>query len=423
MQQKDGIKPMVNTVTPLQEIIETGAIITHFQPQVSLKRKAVIGLEALSRGFDAATGEIIPPVALFAQARDSETRLALDRACRTRAAESFAALHRRDKSIMLSVNIDATCINEETRGSSHLLKLIKRCDISPSNVIIEIIESRCNDMDALLEFVRFYRKKNFLIALDDVGAGFSNLDRIPLLKPDVLKLDRALVSGVDGQFHKLEVARSFVQMANRLGCLVLAEGVETSGEALCLLANGVDVFQGFYFARPAPGLDAVPGMADKVNALAEKHRHERTRRIAEEKRLFSSYDLTILTMCQELSETPSRGLNQAMTRFLESYEGVECLYVLDMKGRQASDTICNPDKLKKSKRFLYEPARLGTDHSLKEYFLPIQAGLEKFTTDPYISLASGNLCTTIARVFYHKSCGRHLILCADMSREESACES
>jgi len=422
MQRNDGITPMANIVTPLQEIIETGAIITHFQPQVSLRRKAVIGLEALSRGFDAATGEIIPPAVLFAQAQEPGIRLALDRVCRARAAESFAALHRRDKAIMLSVNIDATCINEETRGSSHLLKLIKQCDISPSNVIIEIIESSCHDMDALLEFVRFYRKKNFLIALDDVGAGFSNLDRIPLLKPDVLKLDRALISGVDGQFHKLEVVRSFVQMANRLGCLVLAEGVETSGEALCLLANGVDVFQGFYFARPAPGLDAVPGMAGKVDALAERHRHDRTRRIAEEKRLFSSYDLTILTMCQGLAEIPSRGLNQAMTRYLDANDGVECLYVLDMKGRQASDTICNPDKLKKSKRFLYEPARLGTDHSLKEYFLPIQAGLEKFTTDPYISLASGNLCTTIARVFYHKNSGRHLILCVDMSRTAASCE-
>ncbi|MUM78625.1 EAL domain-containing protein [Pseudodesulfovibrio sp. F-1] len=412
---------MVNCVTPLQEILEHPAIITHFQPQISLRRKAVIGLEALSRGFNAVTGEIIPPALLFAQAQEQPLRLALDRACRTRAAESFAALHRRDKSIMLSMNIDAACINEETRGSSHLLKLIKRCDICPSNVIIEIIESRCEDMDALLEFVRFYRKKNFLIALDDVGTGFSNLDRIPLLKPDVLKLDRALIRGVDSQFHKLEVVRSFVQMANRLGCLVLAEGVESGDEVLCLLANGVDVFQGFYFARPAPGLDAVPGMAAKVDALAERHRQDRTRRIAEDKRLFSSYDLTILTMCQGLAQTPSRGLNQAMTQYLETHDGVECLYVLDMKGRQVSDTLCDPDKLKKSKRFLYEPARFGTDHSLKEYFLPIQAGLEKFTSDPYISLASGNLCTTIARVFHHKSSGRHLILCADMSREGAVC--
>jgi len=412
---------MLTTVPDIQEIIESRSILTHFQPQVSLKRKAVIGLEALSRGFDPQSGELIPPTLLFGQARDKASRLALDRVCRTIAVESFATLHSKDKSLMLSMNIDAACINEETRGSSHLLKLIKRCGISPNNVIIEIIESRCDDEAALLEFVRFYRKKNFLIALDDVGAGFSNLDRIPLVKPDVIKLDRSLVSGVHEQFHKLEVVRSFVQMSNRLGCLVLAEGVETAEESMCLLANGIDVFQGFFFARPAPGLTAVPGMAKKVEALAEKHREGRTRKIAEEKRLYSSYDLLILTMCQSLAETPTRGMDQALTQFIDIYPNVECLYVLDMKGNQVSETLCNPSKLKKSKRFLYEPARLDADHSLKEYFLPIQAGLEKFTTEPYISLASGNLCTTISHVFYHKGGGRHLILCADMSREGTAC--
>lgn len=404
------------------EIIENRFLVTHFQPQVSLKRKAVVGLEALSRGFDPQSGDIIPPTLLFEQARDRASRLALDRACRTNAAESFAALLRRDKGLMLSMNIDASCINEETRGSCHLLNLVTRCGISPANVIIEIIESRCEDIDALMAFVRFYRERGFLIALDDVGAGFSNLDRIPLLKPDVIKLDRTLVSAVDRQFHKLEVVRSFVQMSNRLGCLVLAEGVETAEEAMCLLSNGVDVFQGFYFARPAPGLDAVPGMASKVDALAERHRENRTQQIADAKRLYSSYDLTVLTMCQSLAETPAKGMASALSGFVETYDTVECLYVLDMRGNQISDTVCDQGRLKTCKRFLYEPAMAGADHSLKEYFLPIQAGLEKFTTRPYISLASGNLCITISHVFYHKSSGRHRILCVDMSREEeSAC--
>ncbi|WP_041720787.1 EAL domain-containing protein [Pseudodesulfovibrio piezophilus] len=410
---------MATTAPSLHDIIENERILTYFQPQVSLKRKAVIGLEALSRGFDPESGELIPPTSLFDQARDGVSRLALDRVCRTKAVESFATLHRRDKSVMLSMNIDASCINSMTRGSNHLLELVKRCGISPNNVIIEIIESRCEDENALMEFVRFYRKKNFLIGLDDVGAGYSNLDRIPLLKPDIIKLDRSLVSGVDKQFHKLEVVRSFVQMSSRLGCLVLAEGVETSNEAMCLLGNGIDIFQGFFFARPAPGLSAVPCMANKIDALAEKYRDNQTRRIAEEKQLFSGFYHIVLTMCQSLANRPSREIDHRLSEFIANYPNVECLYVLDMQGRQVSNTICNPDKLRKSKRFLYEPARIGADHSLKEYFLPIQAGLEKFTTPPYISMASGNLCTTIAQVFYHKGSRDHRILCVDMGRQNS----
>ena len=115
---------MLRTVPDIQKIIDNSAILTHFQPQVSLKRKAVIGLEALSRGFDPQSGELIPPTLLFGQARDKASRLALDRVCRTKAVEAFAALHRKDKSVMLSMNIDASCIHEETRGSNHLLKLV-----------------------------------------------------------------------------------------------------------------------------------------------------------------------------------------------------------------------------------------------------------------------------------------------------------
>jgi len=76
-----------------------------------------------------------------------------------------------------------------------------------------------------------YRKNGFLIALDDVGVGHSNLDRIPLLKPDVLKLDRGLVSGWTPH-DPVEVVKSFVQMAARLGSLALAEGVERQ-EDIC----------------------------------------------------------------------------------------------------------------------------------------------------------------------------------------------
>ena len=118
----------------LHEIVDNHFLVTHFQPQVSLKRKAVVGLEALSRGFDSATGELISPTLLFEQARTREARLALDRCCRAVAVESFALLHRKNRNLMLSMNIDASCINEETRGSNHVLNLVKQYGISGHDI-------------------------------------------------------------------------------------------------------------------------------------------------------------------------------------------------------------------------------------------------------------------------------------------------
>lgn len=400
--------------TPLDELLRQDRLHTVFQPIVSLKRKAVFAYEALTRCTDPRTGQAIPPQTLFAMAQDTRMRLALDRACRNKALQSFACLHGSDRSIMLSLNMDVSCLTGHTRGSRSLLKAVKRLGIAPSNVIIEIIESKAADMDVLLDFVNFYRHKNFLIALDDVGTGYSNLDRIPLIKPDVLKMDRSLVAGIDHHFHKLEVAKSFVQMAGRIGALVVAEGVETRDEALCLLENGVDVFQGYYFAKPGDPSREFSGIEERVEGLAAVFKERATNRINEDKHRLSQYDALMLTLGMELA-AGTGGLDHELIRYLEAHQSIECLYVLDMRGVQISRTICNPLKLKKSKRLLYEPAEQGTDHSLKEYYLPLRAGLEKFTTAPYISLASGNRCITISHVFHHRQMGRDLILCADIS--------
>ena len=107
------------------------------------------------------------------------------------------------------------------------------------------------------------------------------------------------------------------------------------------------------------------------------------------------------------------GLDQALTGFIDQWEQIECLYVLNAKGVQISGTVCNPARLRKRKRFIYEPAHVGADHSLKEYYLPLRAGLQKFTTQPYISLASGNRCITISAAYKDRD-NRSCILCADI---------
>lgn len=411
---------MLNQDRTVIEIIEHGHLKTVFQPMVSLKRKSVFALEALTRGLNPATGETIPPSFLFALASDPRTRLALDRACRDKALETFSRLQWQNRSLMLSLNMDVSCIGVCGTRSRTLLKTVRKYSINPSNVIIEIIESKSADTEQLLEFVDFYRSRDFLIALDDVGVGHSNLDRIPLLKPDVLKMDRSLVTGIHAQFHKLEVIKSFVQMAGRIGALVVAEGVEHEKEALCLLENGVDVFQGFHFARPGNPAGGYAGLEQAVESLAATYKSQMTRRLNEDKHRLSQYDALMLTMGMEIagsdSATAAR-MDLELARFVDAYPSIECLYVLDMRGIQVSSTVCNPDKLKRSKRLLYEPAEAGADHSLKEYYLPLRAGLGKFTSAPYISLASGNRCITIAHVFHHHQRSKDMILCADIGDE------
>jgi FOG: EAL domain len=399
----------------IAEIIENEWISTSFHSLVSIKRRSLLGVEALSRCT--APGEDIPPLELFRMAHEQGLLLELDRLCRRKALEAFAPIHAKNKGILLSLNVDGHAINSEIARSNVLIHTVKSFGISPNNVLIEIVESRANDTQALAEFVNSYRKNGFLIALDDLGAGHSNLDRIPLLRPDVLKIDRSLIAGVSERFTRLEIVKSFVQMASRLGSLALAEGVERQEDILCLLEIGVDVFQGFYFGKPSAQMPEQELLGERINYLAHKFKAHATERFVAQKSLFARHDALVLGLCNRLSELGTVGLDRLLTNFIDENSHIECLYILNARGIQLTDTVCNPAKLRKRKRFIYEPARVGADHSLKEYYLPMRAGLPKFTTSPYISLASGNRCITISAAYKDRD-GRSCILCADIDHNE-----
>ena len=87
-----------------------------------------------------------------------------------------------------------------------------------------------------------------LIALDDMGTGYSNLERIASIKPDIIKLDRSLIQDIDREYHKQELFDFFLKLAHKIGVFVVVEGIETEAEALSCLERGADLVQGFYFA-------------------------------------------------------------------------------------------------------------------------------------------------------------------------------
>lgn len=401
----------------LREILTTESVKTVFQPLISVKRGAVFGMEALARGICPATGATLSPMVLFGMAETQDERLLLDRLCRKRALEAFAKIHKKDRSLLLSLNLDIGCLSKENIRRRNLLQTVRELGIRPNNIIIEIVEDEAADMEAVLDLVSYYRDNDFLIALDDVGAGHSNLDRIPLIKPDVLKMDRSLISGIHEHFHKQEVAKCLVRMGGCVGARVLAEGIETQEEALCLLELGVDAFQGFYFARPADPEVEHHGLKDAMRSLGVAFRKRATEQLAREKEQHAWFNLLVERLVNSLENTSQARFGNELAEFVTSHTELECVYVLDSRGVQVSPTICNPEKLKRSRMILFEPARVGADHSLKDYYLPIQAGLTKFTTDPYISQASGNRCITISTQFAHVPGNEDLILCVDMDRE------
>ncbi len=100
--------------------------------------------------------------------------------------------------------------------------------------------------------VKALRALGFRIAIDDLGAGYAGLTAFALLEPDIVKLDMALVRGIDQKPVQQKLVASMTSLCKDMGMLVVAEGIETPAERDTLIALGCDLLQGFLFARPGP---------------------------------------------------------------------------------------------------------------------------------------------------------------------------
>jgi EAL domain-containing protein (putative c-di-GMP-specific phosphodiesterase class I) len=119
-------------------------------------------------------------------------------------------------------------------------------------VLLELSEhDPVEDYDALAAALAPFRAAGLRLAIDDVGAGFSSLRHIVVTAPDVIKIDRSIVSGLDTDRVLSTLVGSLVDFARGLGAVVVAEGVETAAEAAVLRQLGVDLGQGWHFGRPA----------------------------------------------------------------------------------------------------------------------------------------------------------------------------
>ena len=118
-------------------------------------------------------------------------------------------------------------------------------------IIFETVEGeRIADAQWLAKIFREYRRMGFLTAIDDFGAGFAGLTLLADFQPDLIKLDMALVRGINASPSRQAIAKAMMVLAGQLNILVVAEGVETADEVTCLEDCGISLMQGYFFSKP-----------------------------------------------------------------------------------------------------------------------------------------------------------------------------
>ncbi len=223
-----------------------------FQPIVDVGRREVFAYEALVRGPN---GE---GAAWVLEQVEGAARYRFDQACRVMALRLAARLGLRER---LSINFMPDAVYEPRACIRMTLATAREVGFAPQRLMFEVVESeRPRDPQHLQRIFTEYRRLGFLTALDDFGMGHATPELAGQLRPDVLKLDRERVAGVDTDPERRAAVAEVVAFAARLGTRVVGEGVETPGEARALRALGITLMQGYLFAPP--GFEALPTVLD-----------------------------------------------------------------------------------------------------------------------------------------------------------------
>ncbi|MGO9490000.1 MAG: EAL domain-containing protein [Solirubrobacteraceae bacterium] len=238
----------------LARLIEGDGLRMVVQPIVDIRTGAVHAYEALARFGVETPGAT--PLHWFALADELGGRPQLERACLR---EALSLLGVRPAGTSLSVNLSVQVLVED-RTMRMLREAAAERFEGLRGLIVEITEETLVQVDeGLHEAIAPLIACGGSLAVDDVGAGYSGLRQITTVRPSYLKLDRALASGIDHDEELAALVQALQGYAQQVGSLLIAEGIETTGELRALQRIGVPLVQGFRLSRPGepwPAVDA-----------------------------------------------------------------------------------------------------------------------------------------------------------------------
>ncbi len=251
-------------------LLEEEAVRTLFQPIVSFTDSSpeVYAVEALTRGPKNTPYE--SAMDLFDTAEEQNRLYDLEQIARKKAIERL--VERVDHQTLF-LNRDPNVIYDSSFQDENLINYLEERNLSRDNIVFEITErNQIRNREAFENAIRHYREKGFRVAVDDVGSGYSNLDKIARLQPEFIKIDMSVVRNLHLNRPRFQLVDTIYRFARRIGANVVAEGIESREELQTLLSMGIEYAQGYFLSSPAAVPDP-PGPG-----IRETHRHSQNTR-------------------------------------------------------------------------------------------------------------------------------------------------
>lgn len=217
-----------------------------FQPIIQARTGRVFAYESLVRGLGSGSAESV------LGAVDPTNRYSFDQRCRVRAIELASRLGVAREGAALSINFMPNAIYRPEVCIRTTLETARREGFPTDQLIFEFTENQqIREPKRVLEIISAYRAMGFRTAIDDFGAGYAGLNLLADFQPDLIKLDMALIRNVDQDPVRQAIVEGIVLVCDKLRISVIAEGIETEAEFRAMEAIGIELFQGYFFAKPA----------------------------------------------------------------------------------------------------------------------------------------------------------------------------
>lgn len=376
-----------------------GQPLACFQPFIDTATGRIAGVEALGR-LRLADGSLASVGPLFAgNLLPAPALRALDRQIRDDALARFAEA---PAEWFLSLNISPRWITRLRPGARPpSLDQLARHGVAAPRVVFEIVELNGNNQ-RLAEAVQTYRAVGARIAVDDFGAGYSQLDRVLALQPDILKLDMRLFQAAAKGGPSSEVVKALALMAEKTGCWIIAEGVETEAELQFALECGARYVQGFLFAAAEERFFAADAFVERFAALRQAYVQNK---LAERGRLMG-LRRALVELMASLQQWVQQGSHGDELPDMSRYPWMLRFYQCDRQGTQLTPNLdWGPAGWHRDTRFV------GHNWSWRPYFYQLLAeGWDErrlILSNTYRDATSNQYCLTAGQFFDH---GERLLL-------------
>lgn len=367
-------------------------LFPYFQPIIGIASGSIVGYEALARQRNA-EGKIISAGHLFLAPHISdEQKIAWDRALRYQALEKFSRFQGKG---YLALNISPSWIaSVDNPNNLPTLEMLSEFNIDKSRIIIELTETQ-GDLQKLAEIVKVYRRHGLQVAIDDFGSGYSQLDRVIAIRPDIIKLDMRLFKQASKKGGiASDVVHLLTRLAKRTGCRVVCEGIETDNEFFFALSSGTHMMQGYLFSPAVADFLPAQTYQRHIGSLRKKFL-QRTVTNEQNKNIALVKVKQLVKQLQQALQTDFNLNELAALPFEEN--GILGFYICNNEGEQISSSFAFSQG-----RWFEDHKEYGFNWSWRPYFYQIlalehsQACNEPIASDIYRDFDTDKLCKTLS---------------------------